>query len=548
MLAEAVSAVGTLVRPDPQVGTPEPEPYQLNPQAYQPTKNEESCASSGNEATSECRGQVGTVGTPEDEFFTVAKLAELGDVSVQAVFNAINQGRLEAEPTIDKVGLNKNRKSYKISVNADFSRFKPGQKAKAAWDAQNQLAIHKQQEEAAAKDAQRADAAEVASFADWQRDVMDARIAILSHLAGLVAAADGGMEAAVAMLIADAHRNALPPEIQALAEKANARRGKDGSHRTLSRRSIYRWMAEAKQGQSALAPQQCHLGGSLRSIPPPGPPPLTGGVNPPYAAFAGLAPKAKSTPEPRWAPYFMELWRTPQNPSVSHIVNFELPAALADKGISPPTYRQVMYWLDSVGEVEKQRGRMLPRELKAIRPFRRRDTSVLGEPLMAVIADGHTFDAEVAHPWTGRPFRPEITVAMCLYTRRIVGVSVGLAESSLVVMEAVRHCFLNHGIAAIFYCDNGSGYKNQWNQALMERAGCTMTHSIAYNSQARGAIERLHQTVWVNMAAKKLPTYMGDAMDRQARQIAYKATRKGQMMPSGGARPARIPPPHPHRH
>ncbi|MCY7265051.1 hypothetical protein, partial [Pseudomonas protegens] len=52
-----------------------------------------------------------------------------------------------------------------------------------------------------------------------------------------------------------------------------------------------------------------------------------------------------------------------------------------------------------------------------------------------------------------------------------------------------------------------------------------MRHSLPYSSQARGVIERLHQTVWVQ-AAKRLQSYIGADMDKQAGQAVHKAGRK----------------------
>jgi putative transposase len=66
--------------------------------------------------------------------------------------------------------------------------------------------------------------------------------------------------------------------------------------------------------------------------------------------------------------------------------------------------------------------------MKNIKPFVRRDISQL-QPNDVWTADGHTFDAEVQHPMHGRPFRPEITAIIDVATRRIIGWSVGLAES-----------------------------------------------------------------------------------------------------------------------
>lgn len=180
-----------------------------------------------------------------------------------------------------------------------------------------------------------------------------------------------------------------------------------------------------------------------------------------------------------------------------------------------------------MGKVDVQRGRMGNRELKNIRPFVRRDTSQMW-PGDAYTADGHTFDAEIAHRDHGRPFRPEITTVIDIATRKAVGWSVGLAESTWSVLDALRHACIVNGIPAIFYVDNGSGFKNSAMSheatGFMARLGITLTHSLPYNSQARGIIERSHQTLWVK-GAKQLPTYMGADVDAEAKQKVFKITR-----------------------
>jgi len=51
-------------------------------------------------------------------------------------------------------------------------------------------------------------------------------------------------------------------------------------------------------------------------------------------------------------------------------------------------------------------------------------------------ADGKTFNAEVAHPLHGRPFRPEITTIIDAKTRKVVGWSAALDESANAVADA----------------------------------------------------------------------------------------------------------------
>jgi putative transposase len=134
----------------------------------------------------------------------------------------------------------------------------------------------------------------------------------------------------------------------------------------------------------------------------------------------------------------------------------------------------------------------------------------------------------VAHPITGKPFRPEITSIIDVATRRLVGWSVSLSESSWCVLDAIRMSATECGIPAIFYVDNGSGYKNDMLKAqgrgVMARLNTEVSHALPYNSQAKGMIERSHQTLWVK-AAKNLPTYIGKDMDSEASNVVFKLTR-----------------------
>lgn len=237
---------------------------------------------------------------------------------------------------------------------------------------------------------------------------------------------------------------------------------------------------------------------------------------------------------PPWAKAFLERYQQPQKPSIEAAYR---EACNAWSAAERPSIHQVRRFLDKLGTVTRERGRMGPRELKNIQPFIRRDFSHL-EPNDIWTADGHCFDAEVQHPLHGRPFRPEITAILDIATRRCVGWSIDLAESGIAVADAIRHAAERHGIPAIFYVDNGGGYQNAMMKdettGLMARLGTDMRHSIAYNSQARGVIERAHQTIFVQ-AARQLPSYIGAAMDREARLAQFKITRKA--LKSGGAMP-----------
>ena len=298
-----------------------------------------------------------------------------------------------------------------------------------------------------------------------------------------------GVGRAMADLIDDARAGRLPAELQAQIPLALAR-----GDAALSARTLNRWLEGRAKGLSLLVPRARERG---QRVPP-------------------------------WAHALLKAWQQPQKPALTWaLARLTEPGALPE-GVEPPSESAARRFLAKLHAVDRQRGRMGPRELKNIRPYRQRDASGLW-PAEIYSMDGHTFDAEVAHPFHGRPFRPEITTAIDIATRKLVGWSVTLAESSLAVLDALRHSVEGCGIPAILYVDNGSGYVNILMEdpltGFMARLGITKQHSLPYNSQARGVIERLHRTVWVRLA-KEFVTYMGADMDREARQRVHKLTRK----------------------
>lgn len=335
-----------------------------------------------------------------------------------------------------------------------------------------------------------------ADLTDAQRLRADARKGVLAELARLRAQAGCSQEAAMHSLLTLAASGQASPFIVRALQLARDGRGKKGKNDLPSVRTLKRWLK---------APD--------------------------------LAPKVvqKDMSVPPWAKDFLSHYQQPQKPSVEAAYR----AACNDWAAGEtPSIHQVRHFLDKLGTVTRERGRMGPRELKNIQPFIRRDFSHL-EPNDIWTADGHCFDAEVQHPLHGRPFRPEITAILDIATRRCVGWSLDLAESGTAVADAIRYAVERCGIPAIFYVDNGGGYQNKMmkdkDTGLMSRLGIDMRHSIAYNSQARGVIERAHQTIFVQ-AAKQLPSYIGAEMDREARLQQFKLTRQALKKGAGQTR------------
>ena len=329
-------------------------------------------------------------------------------------------------------------------------------------------------------------------LADWQRDCGTARLAIVRHILDLADLL--GKTKAVEKFATDSKNGQLTATLADTVRRANAKAGKDGNAK-ISRATLFNWLKLAENaGDNSLV--------------------------------AVLAPKHRDVTMPVWGATLLKLWGQPTKPSLSMVMR-ELVNVMGGENV--PSYAQASYFLRThVGNVELERGRMGARELKNIQPFIRRDTSELF-PTDVYTADGHTFDAEVAHPISGRPFRPEITAIIDVASRKLVGFSIDLAESGLAVLDAIRTAVCTNGVMALFYVDNGSGYKNAMmsrdGSGLMDRLGSTLTHSLPYNSQAKGVVERSHQSIWIQ-AAKRLPTYIGVDMDKEAKQKVFKKTRK----------------------
>jgi putative transposase len=327
-----------------------------------------------------------------------------------------------------------------------------------------------------------------APLADWQRRCADARAAILmeiDRLAGII-----GVTSAIELVVELASRGELRPDLQAQVPAANARGGRGGK-RTLSRRSIYRWRTDAARGVDALAP-----------------------ASPPPAAI------------PAWSEALLRLYNSPSQKSLAAVLD-DLPAELPGD-IPCPSYAAARRFLAKVSIVERERHRSGPNAILKYKAFKRRSTAGL-DPLDIVTADGHTFKADVAHPRHGKPFRPEVCALQDVTTRYVFGWSAGLAESAIVVMDAVRSGVEHLGMFGLFYTDNGSGFVGDAMTAevtgFLARLNATPINSLPGRAQARGKIERLQATLW-KRAARNLPTYNGRDMDNEARRKVVKLVTK----------------------
>lgn len=177
----------------------------------------------------------------------------------------------------------------------------------------------------------------------------------------------------------------------------------------------------------------------------------------------------------------------------------------------------------------KNRGRMTGAAFKSLLPFVSRDVSMFKANDIWV-GDGHTFKARVRSPLTGKAFRPEVTVIIDWVSRKAVGWSVDLAESTIAVSAALRNAQINtRARPLIYYSDNGSGQTGKKIDhpvtGTAARQGFAHETGIPGSPQGRGIIERLWTTLLFPLA-KSYPTVLTKDADRDHIRLVTQALAK----------------------
>lgn len=244
------------------------------------------------------------------------------------------------------------------------------------------------------------------------------------------------------------------------------------------------------------------------------------------AALLPEPPKDVQPVHPGFAP-FLKFYARPAKPSIESAMRKYLKTNPSPELV--PTVDQVRYALRvKMNHIERAAGREGPLTLRSRMAYIQRDTRNL-LPTTVYTADGKTFDAEIEDPASRRPIRPEITSILDVATRKCVGFAISRKENVMAVTEALRNACASDGICAVFYVDRGPGYKNKRFDddeiGVLPRLSITKMHALPYNSQAKGIIERFNRTCW-NDLAKDFPTYLGADMDKEAKQRAYKESRR----------------------
>lgn len=131
--------------------------------------------------------------------------------------------------------------------------------------------------------------------------------------------------------------------------------------------------------------------------------------------------------------------------------------------------------------------------------FQRRSlTEVLVGEIYA--GDGHTVDCYVAHPNTGKPYRPELTAFIDIKSRYIAGWWFTESESAVSTLYALSSALMGHDhVPAWLYIDRGAGYRSKMlvdeNTGWYNKFGIGVIGALPGNPHGKGWIERWFLTV-----------------------------------------------------
>lgn len=215
---------------------------------------------------------------------------------------------------------------------------------------------------------------------------------------------------------------------------------------------------------------------------------------------------------------FLRFYCHPSRPPVSEAYR-QMKMWLMQQRIDAPSYSTVCRIEQSLPVTLKYRGRVTGSEWRGLKPYIDRDVSMFHANDIWV-GDGHSFKAKVQHPIHGQPFTPEITFILDWVSRKIVGWSVALSESTIAVSDAFRHAQMTtRARPLVYYSDNGSGQTGKMIDCpiagTLARQGIRHETGIPGNPQGRGVLERIWQVTLIPLA-RTYPTCTWRGADQNA--------------------------------
>lgn len=295
-----------------------------------------------------------------------------------------------------------------------------------------------------------------------QRRVADLRQALVSPLAALV---DGGASVTNAAMLfaAQASGGLLQPTMAHALRVLSAEAGPDGEAGVPSVPTLKRWItAYRRDGQAGLLPRH------------------TGRVRQAYG----------------WEQRAVALYNVPSKPGFADVA-WKLRAEGHETATESRVKRYLKALPATLGANSPARiGQHLHRLTR--QKFQRRSVQELlvGE---IYAGDGHTVDCYVAHPNTGKPYRPELTCFIDIKSRYIPGWYFTESESAHSTLLALSHAMLGHNhVPAWLYIDRGAGYRSQLlsdeNTGWYKKFDIEVIGALPGNPHGKGWIERFFRT------------------------------------------------------
>jgi len=229
-----------------------------------------------------------------------------------------------------------------------------------------------------------------------------------------------------------------------------------------------------------------------------------------------------------WEAAAMRYYSLPSKPAMATVSLW-----LQQEGHDSATDARVRAYLKSLptNAAENSRKRLGAKMYRdSQKTFVRRDTNVLDVGFIYQ-GDGHTVDVYIAHPQTGKSWRPELTAWMDIRSRYLVGWFITESESALTTLFALSHALLKHDhVPAMLHIDNGAGFKsklvNDKSLGFYARLGIEPMFSIPGNAKGKGQIERWFRTM-EDQFGKRWETYCGKDMAPEAINPIVRAAAAG---------------------
>lgn len=213
----------------------------------------------------------------------------------------------------------------------------------------------------------------------------------------------------------------------------------------------------------------------------------------------GLLPKheGRVRKDYGWEARATQLFNLPSKPGYSGVA-----LKLRKEGHESATESRVKRYLKSLpatlGQNSPQRvGKHLHKLQRQIWQPRDRTSLLVGE---IYAGDGHTCDCYVAHPNTGRLYRPEMTAFIDIRSAYITGWYISEAESALSTLFALSSSMVRFDhVPAALYLDRGAGYRaklmSDETTGFYERFSMSVIAALPGNPHGKGWIERWFRTV-----------------------------------------------------